>query len=428
MTRPVSARAWIYAVAVVVAPFAALALGDPAPVLVALPPAVLLVVGLLADPGDSPELELRLGDDRILQGGTVSLQVAVRARAAVAHVRLGIPPDVDVVEVAGGRVVDVDGLEVTLHAGEGEAEVVLRPRQWGTFDLGPAAATVAGPLRMGFRRSHDGPSQRLVVLPELEKTRRLIEPLRTNMHAGDVMSTDRGPGVELAELRRWAPGDSRRMINWRATARSEDVWVTDRHADRNGDLVLVVDAVAPPGSTLEGAVRTVAEIAATMVEGYGSARHRLGLVSLGGQVGWFGLASGRVHEHRLLAVLLDVAAARPPVWMAVDRILDRSVKAPSMVVFVSPLLDEGVVGRIHRLSRAGMDVAVLAVDASAWLEPKGNRVYDLARRIWMMERRRTIDDIRATGTAVVEWRSGRSVSELMEEVDVWRRRRRRARV
>lgn len=428
MTSNWPARTWIYGVGVVVAPFTSLALGDPSPVLVGLPLAVFFFFGLVAAPDRDPVVETEISTDRMTLPATTSLRLVVRGSGSTAHVRLGLPPGIEIVEVSGGRAVGREGLEVPLRGGEAETTVLLEPRRWGTFVIGPSRVTMGGVFRMTLREADSGEAIHLVVLPELEEARRLVEPLRTNLHVGDVVSSSRGPGVELAELRRWAPGDSRRMINWRATARSEDIWVTDRHADRNGDLVLVVDAVAPAGSAVSESVRKVVELAASLVERYGAARHRLGLVSLGGQVGWFGLAAGPEHEHRLLAALLELNAERPPVWMAVDRILDRSVRPPSMVVFVSPLLDESVVGRIHRLSRAGMDVATLAVDAGAWIVPGGDRVRSLARRIWTMERDRTIERLRATGTAVAEWTPGRSLDELMEEVDLWRRRLRRARV
>lgn len=428
MTSNWTVRTWIYSVGVVVAPFTSLALGDPSPVLVALPLAVILFYGLVAAPDRDPVVDVEVDADRLPVHASTSLRLTVNAPGSIAHVRLGLPSGIDMAEVSGGRAVGREGLEVALRHGEGKATVLLEPRRWGTFTLGPSRATVAGPFRMALREADAGEAIDLVVLPDLEEARRLVEPLQTNLHVGEVVSSSRGPGVELAELRRWAPGDSRRMINWRASARSEDIWVSDRYADRNGDLVLVVDGIAPPASAVSETVRKVVELAASLVEQYGAARHRLGLVSLGGKVGWFGLGAGPVHEHQLLAALLDLSAERPPVWMAVDRILDRSVRAPSMVVFVSPLLDESVVGRIHRLSRAGIDVATVAVDASAWIPPGGNRVRDLAWRIWMMERDRTIEELRATGTAVAEWAPGRSLDELMEEVDLWRRRLRRARV
>ncbi len=260
MTSNWPARTWIYGVGVVVAPFTSLALGDPSPVLVGLPLAVFFFFGLVAAPDRDPVVETEISADRMTLPATTSLRLVVSGSGSTAHVRLGLPPGIEIVEVSGGRAVGREGLEVPLRGGEAETTVLLEPRRWGTFAIGPSRVTMGGVFRMTLREADSGEAIHLVVLPELEEARRLVEPLRTNLHVGDVVSSSRGPGVELAELRRWAPGDSRRMINWRATARSEDIWVTDRHADRNGDLVLVVDAVAPAGSAVSESVRKVVEL------------------------------------------------------------------------------------------------------------------------------------------------------------------------
>ncbi len=169
-------------------------------------------------------------------------------------------------------------------------------------------------------------------------------------------------------------------------------------------------------------------MAAALVEAYGQGRHRLGLVSLGGYARWFGLDTGSVHEHRLLAAAMATQATPEPVWMAADRILEHTVRPPSMVVFISPLLDPALVGRIHRLARARIDVAVLGIDVAGWLRPPRDELRRLARRVWRMEREMAVDRLRQAGVAVVEWRPGRGMDELLREMEEWRRRLRRARV
>lgn len=429
MTRPeLTLRGWVYATLAVVGPFAALALGDPAPALVALPALLFLVYGVLATPRDAPELRVETDVDQTVEEAIVGVRVELRAEAATAHVTLDIPEKLDLVAAHGGRVVDRAGLEIPMREGVGEATVELIAHRWGSYPLGAAVVEVFGPLRILTRRTATGSHSRLMVLPDAERVRLLVEPLATNMHAGDLVSTARGRGSALAELRPWVPGDSPRSINWRATVRSEHTWVTERHADRSGDLILVIDSVLEPGSDVEEAVARAVRITAALVEAYGRGRHRLGLVSLGGYARWFGLETGAIHEQRLLAAAMATQATPEPVWMAVDRILDHTVRPPSMVVFVSPLLDDGLVGRIRRLAVAGIDVAVLAVDVTGWLRVSGEPLRGIARRIWTMERKVVVDRLRQAGVAVVEWRPGRSLDELMKEMEEWRRRLRRARV
>jgi uncharacterized protein (DUF58 family) len=422
-----TARGWTYVVVAVVGPFAALLLGDPAPALVALPAVLFSVFALRSEPGAPPELEVELSTDQTLEEERVTMLLSVHGGARWAHVDLDLPADVEVASVAGARVVP-GGLVVPIEDETGTATLEIAARRWGNYRLGGAEVTVFGPLGVVASRQSFSGAGTLIVLPRVEKIRHLVEPLSTNLHGGDLVSAARGRGSALAELRPWSPGDPPRSINWRATLRSDQTWVTERHADRSGDLVLVIDSVLEPDSDVEPAVTRAVRIAAALVEAYGHGRHRLGLVSLGGYTRWFGLDSGRVHEHRLLAATMATQATPEPVWMAVDRILDHTVRPPSMVVFVSPLLDDALVGRIHRLARAGIDVAVVAIEVDSWLRAPQDGTRSIARRIWRLERETTVDRLRESGVAVVDWRPGRPLDELMREMEEWRRRLRRARV
>ncbi|MFP3915986.1 MAG: DUF58 domain-containing protein [Actinomycetota bacterium] len=421
-------RGWLYSLLAVVAPFTALGLGDPSPALVALPPAVLVVFGLVARPREMPRMEVALDAARALEGTPVEVELTVQGGGRRAHVQLDLARHVQVVEARGARRVGEVGLVVPLRAGRGRAVVTFVARRWGSYRLGDARVTVRGPAGIVAAEIVPGSGEPLTVLPETETVRRLVEPYATNLHAGDMTSRTRGPGSELAELRPWAAGDSSRSLNWRASARSERLWVTDRHAERNGDLILLIDSVAPPGTRMEGAVADSVRIAASLIRAYGAGRHRLGLVSLSGYSRWFGLDSGRLHEHRLLAAAMATQTVAEPVWMAVDRILDRVVRPPSMVVVVSPLLDVELVGRVLRLGRAGIDVVAMAVDPTAWMPPPVDRTQHVARRIFHLERGRTLDRLRAAGVAVGQWDPARPLDEVLEEVERWRRRARRARL
>jgi uncharacterized protein (DUF58 family) len=421
-------RGWLYSIVAVAAPFIALGMGDPSPVLVGVPAAILLTYGLVAAPGATPVVHAMLEFRRTQEGVPVVLRLGVRGSGLTAAVMLDLERNLEVVGVEGARRVGEAGLVLSLPDGRGEALVRVTARRWGTYRLGGGTVTVPGPMGILSARTVFSSGEELVVLPDTETVRRLVEPHATNLHAGDVASRVRGPGSELAELRVWVAGDSPRSINWRASVRSDQTWVTERQAERNGDLILVMDSVVVPGTGMDEAIARVVRIVASLVKSYGGRRHRLGLVSLTGFVRWFGLDSGSVHQHRLLAAVMATQAVTDPVWTAVDRVLGRVARPPSMVVFVSPLLDDEFVGRMRSLARAGMDVLTLSVDVSAWMPAPRDRIQVVARRLWAMERQSVLDRLGAAGVAVGEWRVGRSLEEVLEEVEEWRRRARRVRL
>lgn len=80
---------------------------------------------------------------------------------------------------------------------------------------------------------------------------------------GEHQSGQRGAGITPAELRRYVPGDARRRIDWKATARLAEPHVREFEAETDRETVLVVDArtamqVGPVDSCMLDYVREVA--------------------------------------------------------------------------------------------------------------------------------------------------------------------------
>lgn len=423
VTEQLDVRGWAYLVAAVTAPFAALWFGEPLPMLALLPVAVVVAAVTVLRPATGPTASLSVSGHQTFEGERLEARLSIEGSGRLAFVSLDLPDALVIESVIGGRQVGGRGLVVPMHGGDSTVVLSLGATRWGTHTVGVASLTIPGPLRLSMRRSESPVSVTLTVLPPPVPVRRVAEPHRTNLHAGDTMSAVRGPGFELAELRAWVDGDTPRSINWRASARSDQLWVTERHADRSGDLVFVVDAVVEPGTESAGVITDLVRIAATIVRAYGARRHRLGLVDLGGHIRWLGLETGPVHEQRLLAALANTQAVRAPVWMGVDRLFQRTLRPPSMAVFVSALLDDEMTGRIFRLARSGLDVVVVAVDPYPRLESPGDRAKAVARRIWRLERQVVLDRMAEAGISVGRWAPGVPVDQTMEEVDRWRRRR-----
>lgn len=426
MRSSLTLRGWAWSVGLVTAPFLALLLGDPAPVLAVLPLTPLVVFGLLTQGREAVSATSRLVRPESVEGEISVMEIEVESGPGWGRIGLRVPPG-SVVEVDPGVAVVGGGVIEMPVRGRTGVTVRFRVSRWGGYQVGVDWVEVSGRVPIRSRAGTVSPPERLVVLPATDEVRRLVEPLETNMHAGDLMSRERGPGTELMQTRPWSPGDPPRSINWRATLRSDDVWVTDRHAERNGDLVLVVDPIGDPEGDASGALREVILLTGALVRAYGRTRHRLGLVDLAGGMRWFGLASGPAHTHRLLTALIASQIVAQPVWSAVDRVLARSVRPPSMVVFVTTLVDDAVVGRIRDLAVAGIDTAVVAIDPEPWMRVGSEPRARLARRIWKLERERVVSRLAESRVVIGEWAPGRSLDEVMEGMQTWRRRLQRLR-
>ena len=119
---------------------------------------------------------------------------------------------------------------------------VLRPTRRG--DRRPDRVTIRslGPLRVAARQGHHELPWRLRVQPPFTSRKFLPEKLaRLHQLDGAVAIRVRGQGTEFDSLRDYVEGDDVRSIDWRATARRQDVVVRTWRPERDRTLLLVVD-------------------------------------------------------------------------------------------------------------------------------------------------------------------------------------------
>src|SRR5262249_58687451 len=106
----------------------------------------------------------------------------------------------------------------------------------------------------------------IAVYPRVTAVSRLPRPARTQTSVGNYVSPASGDGIEPREIRRFAPGDQIRYVNWRATLRLGELHVTQHHPERNADVIIMIDTLTqagPDGATVvDAAVRGAASLAA----------------------------------------------------------------------------------------------------------------------------------------------------------------------
>jgi uncharacterized protein (DUF58 family) len=119
---------------------------------------------------------------------------------------------------------------------------VLRPTRRG--DRYPDRITVraVGPLGLAARQGRHEVPWRVRVQPPFASRRFLPERLaRLRQLDGAVAVRVRGQGTEFDALREYVEGDDVRSIDWRASARAQDVVVRTWRPERDRTLLLVLD-------------------------------------------------------------------------------------------------------------------------------------------------------------------------------------------
>jgi uncharacterized protein (DUF58 family) len=269
----------------------------------------------------------------------------------------------------------------------------------------------------------------LKVYPTEEAVRELLRPHETQVYSGNHVARQKGEGIEFADLRRFVPGDRVRHINWRASARRSELWINEYHAERNSDVVIVLDSFAEARrggrSTLDPALRAAATLAAR----YLRQKDRVGFVTFGGMLNWLLPSTGTGQLYRIVDAMLDTQIVLSYAWKSVDVVPRRTIPPHALVLALSPLLDERAADALLDLRARGFDLVVIEVSPLSFLPKAQTDVEELAFRLWRLRQEAIRGRFERAGVPVAIWDENDStLADALEHATAYRRVARFARV
>lgn len=331
MKRTTAPRLTAYAGLAAFGLLAAVALGRPELAVLAAPFALVSAIGLSLAREPTVRAISTVHAERAVEGGTVKVELELRAHDAIHHaeVALILPKGAKVVDGTNPALVRIGGGQSV------ELEWQIRCSHWGAYTLGEAALRSRDPLGLFVYEQRVGKPQPLKVYPSAERLRSLLRPFATQPTAGNQVARERGDGIEFADLRSFVHGDRLRRINWRATARSGELWVNDLHPERNTDVVIFVDTFVEARREDAGTLDLAVRAAATLAARYLAHRDRVGLVVFGGILNWLTPATGIVQRYRIVDALLDAEIMLSYAWKDID-VVPRHTLPPQALVVALP--------------------------------------------------------------------------------------------
>jgi len=421
--RTASPKLGAYAGLAALGLLAALVLGRPELAVLATPFALVLFAGLLAAREPEIRVALELDRERAVEGEIVTITIDLHAGWPIERLELHVPLPDDLELVEGAT-------PLTLRLAwdeERTIELQARCRRWGAHLVGELFLRAHDRLDLfGYEGTVDR-RQPLKIYPRAEELRSLVTPLETQVFTGNQVARTKGEGIEFADLRRYAYGDSLRRINWRASARRSELWVNEMHPERNTDVIVFLDTFVEAREQDESTLDVAVRAAATLADRYLKRKDRVGLISFGGYLNWLLPGSGLVQLYRIVDSLLDTEIILSYAWKGVDVIPPRTLPPKALIFAITPLLDERAVTTLIDLRARGFDLAVLEVSPVAFASAATGEQEELAHRLWRLKR----DALRARyqrfGVPVVEWHEGEPLEGALAEVGAFRRQARYAR-
>ncbi|MEV0009436.1 DUF58 domain-containing protein [Streptomyces sp. NPDC047973] len=357
----------------------------------------------------SGDTSVRLGD-----AAAVRLTVANPSRRPLrAVLRDGWPPSSWTTEIEQA----LSRHQLSVPAGERRHLVTqLRPSRTGDRQADRVTVRSFGPLGLAARQGSHRVPWTVRALPPFSSRKHLPSRLaRLRELDGRTSVLSRGAGTEFDSLRAYVPGDDTRSIDWRATARHQDLAVRTWRPERDRHILVVLDT----GRTSAGRVGDVPRLDASIDAALllttlaGRAGDRVGLIAYDNRL--------RAHVQGgtggdVRSVLTGTLATLEPELVETDaRGLSTTVltNAPrrSLVVLFTSLdaapVEEGLLPILPLLTkRHTVMVAAVSdprVEAMARSRGTVDAVYDAAAATQTrIQRLRTADRLRRLGVTVVD--------------------------
>jgi uncharacterized protein (DUF58 family) len=337
-----------------------------------------------------PVLDVRmtrsLDKERIQEGDVVEVSLTLENRGeALDYIEVydGAPPGAVMVE---GR------NRFPLRLGRGQSVNIrykLRFDRRGIFSFDELLIRWSSPAQMVTRELRLSAEARIVVLPHFQDLRRCdLKPSTLKVQAGNINSSSIGSGMEFFCLRDYAWGDELGKINWKATARRNQMIVNDYESERSGDVVIVLDArTSMSNVTLRQKMADLeVDAAASLMSYFLRRRDRVGILILGDAMDVVPLGYGKRHFYRAMDRLLSVRPGNLRQANFLGAVMERYFPTSSLVIAITPLEDKRFVSSLVNLGSKGHDVFVLSLDTFLLERTEDRAVQEVAELMHRLRR------------------------------------------
>ncbi len=314
-----------------------------------------------------------------------------------------LPPEF---ELADGH----NWFRVTLRPKAGLSHsYVFRAALRGPYPVGPLRLRSTDAFALRTVESQACEAQRILVLPRNDPLSRI--PFKSRIPVltmGPHLVNRAGDGTEFHALRDYQAGDSIRIVNWKASARSKDLVVNQRVHESKATLTVFLDAraISQAGPLRTNPVNEGCRAVQSIVTGGLQARDNVRVIVYGDGVEELCPRAGPGKGYKLSQALANVEpAGAMPFAQAVQEILP-TLRPGSPVILVSGMeADDSVTDGIRLLGQRSIPSTVIALDIGTEPESPDAEPEPDAQML-QAEREKTIAKIRGADVPVVRARPG----------------------
>jgi len=236
--------------------------------------------------------------------------------------------------------------------------------------------------------------------------------------------------VSASTVREYAPGDSRRWVHWRTTARRNELFVRQFESTPSGDwwILLDMDEHVQVGEADEATDEHGIILAASLADRGVRARRAVGIVAQGADLVWMAPAEGEGQRWEILRSLALVSRGSRPLAEVLARVAP-SIGSRASLIVITPSQDTSWVESLVSFVRRGVIPTVMLLDpvsfggtgsmsgVSIALRNLGVTSYDITKDL--LDR----PEVRPGRRGHTEWRAlgtGKAIAVKQDESVAWR--------
>ena len=416
-----SRRYYYHLILIAAATLCAILLKRIEPIFLAIPFLCAILLSFFTDAQPRFSISHSISSNRLYEGDVLRVNIGIEAHSDIPTLEL-LDPLPDMVELLP---TNSNLLLTSLKDGEREDftyQMIVRHR--GRFTLGDLKVRAHSLSGMIYREGVIDRRVSYTVYPHVSLIKSSIRPAFTQARVGNYTSKASGSGIEFANIRPYVSGDVVRRINWSQSLRWNGLYVNELLPERNADVVIMIDSLTNVGdrelNTLDLSVRGAASLAYSLIR----RKDRVALIDFGGIFRWVPPGLGMRHWYRLMDRLVEAEVNFSYVEKSLASVPKRILPPQSLVIALSPLIDERFITSLSDLAARGFSVVVIIPSPAGVLAQvmKPTRLNETASLLWEMERRFLLDNLRRARIDVIEWGVDEPMEVIAYRVVEWQRK------
>ncbi len=246
------------------------------------------------------------------------------------------------------------------------------------------------------------------IFPEIEELRkRAIFTKNVKMTSGDVISKYFGHGTEMYEIREYRIGDEWRIIDWKKSAKYDDLYVRENLNEKTTRVLILVDAKKHGYQReryfeiMEYYTRAVFTVALSL----SMSMNEFGIISYSDRISWTPPGYGKTQLENVMNSFMSITKEMRSEmdYRYTLRLIKAVYRGKVHVIYITDLEKDEPTELYREIKYSGYDIMVLI--------PYMNTGNNYADR--MMELRRKINILKSGIERVIEWNVETPLSELL---------------